>query len=144
MKVTRFLVAIGIAALVAWSAAAQGGRGRQMQNCPYDVSSEVVVKGVVERVDQHTGKRGMTGIHITLSTDGGSVVVYLGPSWYLDDQHFAVVSGDTIEVAGSRATVSGTEVVLARSIVNGGTTITLRDEHGFPMWSRQAGSRKSA
>jgi hypothetical protein len=112
----------------------QGGRGRGARN--YNPATEITVNGTVEEVTQTTGRRGWAGTHLTLRTDQGVDDVHVGPAWYISAQQFAFVEGENIEVIGSKTTVGGKEVLIARQITKDGKTLALRDEQGFPKWSR--------
>jgi DNA/RNA endonuclease YhcR with UshA esterase domain len=112
------------------------GTGRGMRN--YDPATEVTVKGTVEDLTQTTGKRGWAGTHLTLKTDKGAYVVHVGPSSFIAGQGFTIDKGDTLEITGSKSTVNGKEVLLARTLTKDGKVLTLRDEKGIPKWSRGA------
>jgi len=104
------------------------------QQRAYDPATETTVTGTVEGVMQVAhGGRG-TGMHLKLKTDAGVLEVQLGPTRYLESQNFAVAKGDTITVTGSRLKGS----VIAREVKKGEATLTLRDKHGVPKWSRGA------
>ena len=118
----------------------QGGKGRGARN--YNPATEATVKGTVEDVMQTTGNRGGAGIHLSLKTDQGIYDVHVGPAAYVSAQQFELAKGDTLEVIGSKANVNGKEILLARQIKKGNSTLTLRDEHGFPKWSRAAAPPK--
>jgi hypothetical protein len=114
----------------------QGSRGRGARN--YNPATEVTVKGAVEEVTQTTGRRGWAGIHLTLKTDEGAYDVHVGPASYISAQQFAFAKGESVEVIGSKTAVGGKEVLIARQITRDGKTLTLRDEQGFPKWSRRS------
>jgi hypothetical protein len=75
-----------------------------------------------------------------LKTDSETLDVHVGPSSYIAGQQFSFAKGDQIEVLGSRVTLGGKPVLLARTITKDGKTLVLRDEQGFPQWS---GGRRS-
>jgi hypothetical protein len=128
-----FLLLLAVPVLMA-QVGMQGGRGRGARN--YNPATEITVNGTVEEVTQTTGRRGWAGTHLTLRIDHGAYDVHVGPAWYISAQQFAFAKGENIEVIGSKTTVGGKEVLLARQITKDGKTLTLRDEHGFPKWSR--------
>jgi hypothetical protein len=51
----------------------------------------------------------------------------------------AVASGDMLTVLGSRITMGGISVVLAREITRGDKTWTLRDPAGVLLWNPRGG-----
>jgi hypothetical protein len=139
--IRRILMFIGVTLLLAVpvlmaQAGMGGGRDRGARN--YNPATEVTVKGAVEEVTQTTGRRGWAGTHLTLKTDEGAYDVHVGPASYISAQQFAFAKGDSVEVIGSKTNVGGTEVLIARQITKDGKTLTLRDERGFPKWSRRS------
>jgi hypothetical protein len=139
--IRRILMFIGVTLLLAVpvlmaQAGMGGGRDRGARN--YNPATEVTVKGAVEEVTQTTGRRGWAGIHLTLKADEGAYDVHVGPASYISAQQFAFAKGDSVEVIGSKTNVGGTEVLIARQITKDGKTLTLRDERGFPKWSRRS------
>ena len=130
---------LGIAMLVITTTSmaqppAWAGGGNCVSN--YDPRAEVTMKATVEDVTQVAGKRGWNGTHLTVSGEGGTIEVHLGPSNYIEKQQFSFAKGDQIEVTGSKVKFEGTEVVLARQITKDGKTLILRNEQGIPNWSR--------
>lgn len=133
-----FLV-VAIASVPSEAAAQRGGRAGQGPR--YDTSTEATLRGTVQDVKQVTGgpgMRGLSGTHVVIRTDQETIEVHFGPSAFLVEQKFAVQTGDSIVVVGSRTTVAGAAVVLAREVRKGDQTVTLRDAQGFPKWARGA------
>ena len=71
---------------------------------------------------------------LTLKTDQGSLLVHLGPGWYLDEKKFAVKVGDTVEATGSKVTLNNQPALIAREVKANGVTLKLRNEQGLPVW----------
>ena len=109
-----------------------GGYGRL-----YDPATEETIRGEVVRVERVTPMHGMSGgVHLLVRTgDGATISAHLGPSWYIDNQDFAIRPGDTVEVTGSRVTIDGAPAVIARLVARGDDELVLRDQAGIPMWS---------
>ena len=127
-------VALGFASITA----AQGpqAKGQRM----YDPATETTLTGTVAAVEtvtrpEQAGRRGLGGLHVTLKTSGESIVVHLGPTSFLTKQKVAVAEGDSVDVVGSRVTIDGEPVLLARTVKKGANTWTLRDASGKPLWS---------
>jgi hypothetical protein len=114
----------------------QGGSGRGPRN--YNRATEITVNGAVEKVTQTTGQRGWAGTHLTRRTDQGAYDVHVGPASFISAQQFTFAKGDNVEAIGSKTVVGGKGVLIARQITKAGKTLILRDEHGFPKWSRGA------
>lgn len=130
-----FALAVLLAAVAA-ALAVEPRQGGPAGMPMYDKATEVTVQGEVTAVTTVAGRRGMSGIHVTMNAEGGPVEVHLGPATYLEEQHFRVAKGDVIEVVGSRVTINGSVAVLARTVKKGETVVVLRDENGVPKWAR--------
>lgn len=117
------------------------GYGAGVRAPTYDPSTETTVKGTVEEVQLISGRRGGGGVHLKLRTETSTLYIYLGPGFFLRQQGFSFSKGDHVEVTGSRVVFEQGEALIARVIRKGDQTLTLRDEKGFPLWSRRGGSR---
>lgn len=102
----------------------------------YDAATEITVKGSVEAVKQWTGTQGWNGTHLRLKTDKETLDVHVGPSWFLAKNDISFANGDQIEVTGSKVKFGNADALLAREITKGTTKLVLRNEKGFPLWSR--------
>lgn len=113
------------------------GRGGAPQ---YDLATEATVTGIVESVEQLAGpaggrgRRGMGGTHLTLETATEMLVVHLGPTAFLNEKKIAIGKGDTLVITGSRVTVDGESVFIAKEVKRADTIWTLRDAAGLPLW----------
>ncbi|MGB7602685.1 MAG: hypothetical protein WBM24_20450 [Candidatus Sulfotelmatobacter sp.] len=134
LALISFLMLMTASLLAQGSSAGKGTRN-------YDPKTEVRVKGTIESVQQQTGKTGWSGTHIILKTDAATVDVHVGPSSYIAKNQFTFAKGDTIEVVGSKVTITGQETLLAREITKDGKTLVLRNPQGIPEWS--GGRRRS-
>ena len=120
-------------------AGAQAGPGRG-RGGNYDPATETTVSGEVTAVNnvlpgERSGRRGLGGLHLDLKAGNETVVVHLGPAAFVKEKGFAVAAGDRLDITGSRVTVDGEAVLLAREIKKGDQTLTLRDASGRPLWS---------
>ncbi len=102
----------------------------------YDSATEVTVQGTVEAVNQLTGRRGAAGTHLELKTEKETLDVHAGPSWFLTKNGITFAKGDQIEVTGSKVKFGTADTLLAREIAMGDKKVVLRNERGFPLWSR--------
>jgi len=101
----------------------------------YDPAKVETISGVVEKVEQFTGRRGMSpGIHIVLKTDQESIPVHLGPAWFIQRLDTKIEPGDKVEAKGSRITFSGKPAIVAAEIRKGDDVLVLRDANGVPAW----------
>jgi hypothetical protein len=137
-KTTVFLVMLVSLALVG-PALAQPGSGGGMGPRLYNPQTVTTVKGTVEKLEDlpsmgKGGGRGMMFSGLFLKTDQGSLMVHLGPSWYLEEKKFAVKVGDKVEATGSKVTLNNQPALIAREVKVNGATLKLRDDQGLPVW----------
>ena len=130
------IVALGFGAGIVARPQGPQGRGPQM----YDRGTESTYTGTISVVEtvagaQGTGRRGLGGLHVTLKTSSESVIVHLGPVDFLNKQKLTVAAGDEVEITGSRVTMGGETVLLARQVRKGSQSWTLRDASGRPLWA---------
>jgi hypothetical protein len=116
-----------------------GGMGRGMGPMLYNPQTVTTVTGQVEKLEElpsmgRGGGMGMQYRGMLLKTDQGSLMVHLGPGWYLDEKKFAVKAGDTVEATGSKVTLNNQPALIAREVKVKGTTLKLRDDQGLPVW----------
>ncbi len=128
------------AIVILGASVAQAQPGPGMRQRMYDPSKETTIKGTVDKVTQ--GTRGMwMGTHLMVKTADATMEVMLGPSSFISGKGFSFAKGDEVEITGSKVTISGKESVIAREVVKGGKTLTLRDKTGRPEWSGGMGMR---
>ena len=60
--------------------------------------------------------------------------IFLCPKKFLDDMGVAFKANDEIEVIGSKIKQDGADLTLAREVLKGGETLTLRFKDGKPAW----------
>lgn len=106
----------------------------------YDPDTVTTLRGTANAVTVVPARGGrIGGLHVTLESDGQTMDVHLGPTWFLDRAGFAVVKGDVVEVTGSLIDSDGASFLIARELTKGQKILKLRDERGIPVW---AGSRR--
>lgn len=97
----------------------------------YDAATETSVSGTLARPPA----RGRMGVYLSVEeSDGEMVDVRLAPHGYLASRGFSLEEGDELEVTGSRVTLRGSPVLIAREITKQGRTVELRDRAGKPLW----------
>ena len=101
----------------------------------YDSSKEVKIKGTIDDIKEMTMAKGEAGVHLMVKTATETIEVRLCPSGYLKDFQIAFSKGQQVEVTGSRLKIEDKDVVLAREVVQGNNTVTLRDKQGAPVWT---------
>ena len=130
------LFAAGSVAVVAAQTPSDGRQGRPM----YDPKTEMTIAGSVESVENVAGTaargpNGLGGTHLVVKSDKDSFAVHVGPTAYLAEKKITLAKGDKVEILGSRVTIDGKTVLIARQIRKGDETWTLRDASGRPAWS---------
>ena len=130
----RFVLVVTLLLAVSVYGVAQGrGNGPGARN--YDPKTEMTLTGTVQDVQQVTGPRGNTGTHANLKTEKETVNVHLGPASYLAKLGLTLEKGDTLEVTGSKVTLGGKDLVIAREVKKAGKTYNIRDANGRPAWA---------
>ena len=139
MKLFRSWFYLTMAVLAALSAPAQS---RSSRNRVYDPATETTIKGSVEQVSQPSRGQ-ISGIHIFVKTDGSTTEVALGPSTFVGGKGFSFAKGNSVEVTGSKVTISGKDYIVAREVVKDGKHLTLRDKDGTPEWAVREGNGRA-
>jgi hypothetical protein len=113
-----------------------GWGGGAPYNRMYDPKTIETIDGEVISVDRIAPMGGMSnGVHLQVKTSKETISVHLGPQWYLENQDIEIKPKDKVQIIGSKITFSGKPIIVASQIKKGKTTLTLRDENGFPLWS---------
>jgi hypothetical protein len=100
----------------------------------YDPSTETKLKGVVEELKFVPPSGGKPAAYLVLKSGADTIEVYLGPKKFLDDMGASFKAADQVEVTGSKVKQDGADLILAREVVRGDDTLTLRFKDGKPAW----------
>ncbi len=109
----------------------------QKQPAPkYDLANEIKIKGTVEEV-KSMGTQEPKETHLVLRTDKGLVEICLCPAKFLTEMDMSFAKGDKLDITGAKAkdAIDGSEVILAREVVRGDSSLVLRDKTGGPVWT---------
>ena len=100
----------------------------------YDASTETTFKGTVAelRLVPPSGPKPVA--YVTTKTDKDNIEVFLCPKKFLDDMGITFKADDAIQITGSKVKQDGADLILAREVVKGGETLTLRFQDGKPAW----------
>lgn len=133
----RKLLVAGLLVFVLALPSAMAQQQKHKGEPQYDRSTETTLSATIEEVStpkcpMMAQKRGM---HLTVKAGEESLVVHLGPAALMEEYGFAPKQGDIVEITGSRVRYGEKDSLLARRIVDGNVTVTLRDEQGKPVWS---------
>lgn len=99
----------------------------------YDVANEVKIKGVVAEIREVPGA--YEGIYLVVKTDTSTVLVRVAPAAFLREMDTTLAVGNQVQVTGAKALGVAEEQILAREIILGTNTVTLRDDKGIPVWA---------
>ncbi len=100
----------------------------------YDPATEGKFKGVVSELKFVPPTGGKPVAYLTLKSGSDALEIFLCPKKFLDDMGVEFKADDQIEVTGSKVKQDGAELTLAREVVKGGDTLTLRFKDGKPAW----------
>jgi DNA/RNA endonuclease YhcR with UshA esterase domain len=98
----------------------------------YDITKEVTLSGPVTGVVHGPSAGLIPGSHILLVTGSGTVDASLG-KWGLHGKTApAIANGEQVTVRGVMKTIRNKEIFFVRTLVVGGHTYTIRNQHGVP------------
>ncbi len=100
----------------------------------YDPATEGKVKGIVEEVKLVPPSGGKPVTYLMMKSGTDDVHVFLCPKKFLDDMGIVFKADEEIEVTGSKVKQDGADLTLAREVLKGGETLTLRFKDGKPAW----------
>ncbi len=102
----------------------------------YDPSKAETIRGEVVGLKEFSSRNGMRkGIGLELNTGSQSILVHLGPQFYIDRQPVKIAAGDKVEITGVKTLIRGQDAFLAGEVKTGGQVLKLRDETGMPLWA---------
>jgi DNA/RNA endonuclease YhcR with UshA esterase domain len=132
----RPLIVFGLILICSTGAmqAQRQGRGKGIPE--YDQTSVVSVTGAVQAVSESAGPGGWAGTHFILQAQDGPIEVHLGPSAFLAQENFKLTAGEQVQVTGSKIKYQNADLVIAREVKVGDKVLQLRDDRGYPKWSR--------
>ncbi len=118
---------------------AQHHHGKGMMYHMYDSKTEVTIAGTVEDIitEKHPccGSN-MDHFYIKVKTGNDTVKVFLGPTDYVNKQ-ITLKKGDPVTVFGSKTTMAGQTVIIAKTIKTKDKDVTFRNNDGTPKWAGQ-------
>jgi hypothetical protein len=103
----------------------------------YDTATEGTVKGIVQEVRFVPPSGGKPLAYLVMKNGSGTdaVQIFLCPKKFLDDMGIEFKAEEPIEVTGSKVKQQdGADLTLAREVLKGGETLTLRFKDGKPAW----------
>ena len=100
----------------------------------YDPATETKVKGTVEELKFVPPSGSKTVGYLVVKSGADTMQVFLAPKSFLDDMGASFKVGDAVEVTGSKVKQDSADLILAREVVKGDDTLTLRFKDGKPAW----------
>jgi len=100
----------------------------------YDPATEGKFKGVVAELKFVPPSGGKPVAYLVMKSGSDAMDVFLCPKKFLEDMGVEFKANDEIEVTGSKIKQDGADLTLAREVVKGGDTLTLRFKDGKPAW----------
>ena len=101
----------------------------------YDPSTEAKLKGTVEELKLPPKGSEKEVAHLMIKNGADTFDIYLCPKSFIDDMGVTFAKGDEIAFTGSKVKEGEAEMILAREVIKGTDTLTLRDDKGNPVWS---------
>jgi hypothetical protein len=109
----------------------------------YDKAHEITLNGTIEAVVSHSAPGAPTGLHLLMTSSQGTVDAHLGPYLSKEVQQ-TLRNGVALQVVGATAQFHGKSYLLAREIIFGGRTITIRSENGFLVQGKPVRASRNA
>jgi len=100
----------------------------------YDAATETKVKGAVEELKFLPPTGAKPFAYLVVKSGADTIEVFLCPKSFLDDMGTSFKPADQVEVTGSKVKQDGADLILAREVVKGDDTLTLRFKDGKPAW----------
>jgi len=146
MKIDKWIArasAIGaVIALVLGVAA----RGQQIQlsaghraGAAYDVAHESVISGKIVQYSSASTTPPL-GAHISLQTVSGTIEVHAGNAKLIQASNISLQAGDSVSITGETVPFGNGSVFVARVIVKGSRSVTVRSKNGVPLLPTAVGA----
>jgi hypothetical protein len=100
----------------------------------YDAATETTLKVSVEQLKLVPPTGGKPVAYLVTKSGQDTVQIFLCPKSFLDLMGVDFKAGEEIQVTGSKVKQDGADLILAREVVKGGDTLTLRFKDGKPAW----------
>jgi|HubBroStandDraft_6_1064221.scaffolds.fasta_scaffold318718_2 hypothetical protein len=97
----------------------------------FDATHEITLQGTIKEVVTHPPAGSPLGMHLTVATTTGNQDVHIGSYLPKHVTENLLHANAQVIVVGGYVTLAGKNILLARQLVVGGQTVTVRNEHGF-------------
>ncbi len=112
------------------SAHAADSRNQRPLSLGYDKAHEITLNGAVQQVVTKRIAGSPIGMHLMVAGPEGVVDAHVGPYLSKGTQE-ALHAGLPVRIVGAMEEVHGKHYLLARQLIFGGRTVTVRNENGF-------------
>lgn len=96
----------------------------------YDKAHELTINGTINQIVTKHVAGSPAGIHLLVTGQQGIVDAHLG-SFMTRENRSALKPGTAIQVVGAMETIHGKKYLLARELIIGGRTLTIRSSNGM-------------
>ncbi len=121
-----------------------GGHGKDGRGpVHFDSSAVQTITGKVAAYETVGGFGPQRMKALTVESGGKTLIIMLGPEFYLADEKLSLKEGDEVTVEASPAGSRTKAFFVAKSITAKGKTLALRDDAGIPLWRGQVRSAGS-
>lgn len=100
------------------------------QGVGYDKSHEVTINATVNQLVTKGVAGSPAGLHVLVTGPQGVVDAHLGP-FMTRETRLALKPGTAVQVVGALETIHGKQYLLARELIIGGRTLTIRSSNGM-------------
>ena len=101
----------------------------------YDAAHEITLNGTIQEVVTKRTAGSPVGMHLLVAGPEGVVDAHVGPYLTKDTQE-ALHAGLPVQIVGAVEQLHGKSILLARQLIFGGRTVTVRNENGFLVRAR--------
>jgi hypothetical protein len=106
---------------------------RTVRASRYNMAKEVTLQGTIQSVVRKPSAGRMFGAHLMVTTSQGTVDAEIGRFLLRGPDAVSFSPGQQVKLVGIMTTINHRNVLMTRLIETGGQTITVRNEHGFPI-----------
>ena len=96
----------------------------------YDKAHEITLTGTISKVVSQRVPGSPVGLHLLVAGSQGTVDAHVGPYLTKDTQE-ALQAGTRVQIVGAMEKLHGKNYLLARQLILGDRTVTVRSENGF-------------
>jgi hypothetical protein len=100
----------------------------------YDTSAEVNLSATIAQVVDVKEGGALDGVNLKIKVKGDLMDVYVAPAEFVKLFDVKMAKDDDVEILGSKVKFAAGDMILAREVKVGHTTLVVRDKGGEPLW----------